>query len=64
MPGPSHTINEWCALRKVSRAMFYKVDERGGGGRIVMTAPRERLPNRRPSTRFRSNTTARPISSP
>jgi predicted DNA-binding transcriptional regulator AlpA len=26
---PSFTINEWCALRKVSRGMFYKLADRG-----------------------------------
>lgn len=29
MNGPSFTISEWCALRKVSRAMFYKLDGQG-----------------------------------
>jgi hypothetical protein len=26
---PSYTIAEWCALRRISRAMFYKLDGRG-----------------------------------
>lgn len=29
MPEPSHTINEWCALRRVSRAKFYELDRQG-----------------------------------
>ena len=29
MNGPSYTIAEWCALRKVSRAMFYKLEAQG-----------------------------------
>lgn len=29
MTGPSYTISEWCSLRKVSRAMFYKLDSQG-----------------------------------
>ena len=26
---PSLTINEWCALRRVSRSMFYQLDKQG-----------------------------------
>jgi hypothetical protein len=28
---PSYTINEWCALRKYSRAEFYRMQFRGDG---------------------------------
>ena len=27
--GPSRTVPEWCAHRRVSRAMFYKLDAQG-----------------------------------
>jgi predicted DNA-binding transcriptional regulator AlpA len=27
--GESFTINEWCALRKISRSMFYKLGSQG-----------------------------------
>jgi len=29
---PSFTIREWCAHRKVSRSMFYKLREKGKDG--------------------------------
>jgi hypothetical protein len=29
MSEPSYTINEWCKLRKISRSMFYALDEQG-----------------------------------
>jgi hypothetical protein len=29
LPGPSRTILEWCAHRKISRAKFYQLDKLG-----------------------------------
>ena len=31
MTSPSFTINEWCALRKYSRAHWYRLQARGEG---------------------------------
>lgn len=31
IPGCSYTINEWCALRRYSRAEFYRMRARGDG---------------------------------
>jgi hypothetical protein len=32
--GPSFTIMQWCAERKVSRGMYYKLREQGKGPRL------------------------------
>ena len=45
MTSPSYTINEWCSLRRYSRAEWYRMKSRGDGpdtigeGRMTRVTP-------------------------
>jgi hypothetical protein len=39
----SYTINEWCALRKVSRTEFYEMQKRGDGPRTYRVGRFQRI---------------------